>query len=133
MKYVFNNHNFKSKTNFDVYIRGIIQEIINNNESLIIGPNNKWYDFLNERVNVHNEKDEKLGCGIEHFYFIKGNYGENQLRILRKDLSHTDCSYMYSKITQTNKTINQNNSLKSALRHAIYNQTMDFKKVKYYL
>ena len=127
MKYTFNNKVFKNKKDVDVYIRSIKKEIVQDGESLVIGANDKWFDFLMEIVNVHNDKVEKIGIGISYFYFVKDKFNNDQLRIVRKDLSTIDCSCMYSKITQQDELRKYNNNLNSALRNAVKEQIISFK------
>ena len=77
-------------------------------------------------LNMHNDKDDKISCGIEFFYFVKSQYGNDQLRICRRDKSTIDCSYMYSWITQKNKTVIDKSNLNHALRNAITDQRLEF-------
>lgn len=126
-KYVFDNKNFKSKRDVDVYIRKVKNEIVNETGNSEIRPNNKWYHFLMEIVNVHNDKIDKIGNGIEFFYFIKDVYKNDQLRIKRIDETTIDCSYLYSKITQKNEEIILNNHLNTALRFSINDQILNYK------
>lgn len=128
MKYYFNKLYFSSKKAVDDYIRKIKNQIIIETGNAEILPNDKWFDFLIEIVNVHNDKIEKIGNGIHSFYFIKDIYKNDQLRIKHNDLSTIDCSYMYSKITQKNEDQIMNRYLNEALRNSIKDQMFDYKK-----
>ena len=126
MKYTFDNRIFNSKKAVDTYIRDVKNDFVNTHNNLVIDSGHKLFPFFKEIVDVHNEKDDKIGCGIEFFYFIKDYYGKDQLRICRTDKSTIDCSYMYSKITQRCEPINYKDDLNNALRDAIKYQIFDF-------
>ena len=95
--YLFNKQNFKSKKAVDDYIRNIKKEILNSNIG-IIKPDNEYFPFLNEIINHHKHRDEKVGTGISYFYFVVDSYMTDQLRIQRTDGTDVQCSCIYSKI-----------------------------------
>lgn len=128
MKYTFNNRVFNSKKEVDAYIRSVKDDHLNSGENSVIGCGHKLFPFFKELIDIHNDKTEKIGSGIDFFYFVKDCYGHDQMRICRTDKSTIDCSCIYSKITQRNVNINYNDDLKNALRHAIKSQTFDFFK-----
>jgi hypothetical protein len=127
MKYCFNERYFQSKKAVDDYIRNVKNQIIDETKNEEILPDNKWFHFLMNIVNVHNDKIEKIGNGIHSFYFIKDMYKNDQLRIKRNDLTTIDCSCMYSKITQKKEYQIINKNLNDALRHAINDQIFNYK------
>ena len=91
-KYLFDNVKFTSKKKVDDYIREIKNKIINEENILIIKPDDKYFSFLMEIVNNHVFKEDKIGCGIKHFYFVLDCYKHYQLRIERTDNSNIDIS-----------------------------------------
>jgi hypothetical protein len=126
-KYIFNGQHFKSKKEVDDYIRKVKKELLEKERILIIRPEHERYNFLFEIINVHNEKDLKIGSGIEYFYFVNDKYGNDQLRIMHTDGTDIECSCSYSKITMKDK---QQQKLNSALRHSINDQIQEFKENK---
>ena len=129
MGFFFNKRFFTSKTECDKYIRNkkndIITELQYPNK---ICPTDKWFEFLMEIVNVHKDKEIKIGIGINYFYFVKDKYNCDQLRISRIDDSTIDISYMYSKITEKREEIINKRCLNDSLRNSINEQIFDYKK-----
>ena len=126
MKYTFDNRIFNSKKAVDDYIRGVKNNYLKTEKNYLINSSHKLFPFFEELVSVHNDKEEKIGCGIEYFYFVKGLYGKEQLRICRTDKSTIDCSCIYSWITQKNENIIYNTDLNNAMRYATRDQTSAF-------
>ena len=128
MKYTFDNRIFNSKKAVDDYIRAVKNDYLKTEKKTVINSSHKLFPFFEELVSVHNDKDSKIGCGVEFFYFVKDIYGNDQLKICRTDKSTIDCSCIYSKITQRNERSNYNHDLNSAMRDAIRDQIFDFFK-----
>ena len=128
MKYTFDNRIFNSKKAVDDYIRAVKNDFLKTEKKTVINSSHKLFPFFEELVSVHNDKDSKIGCGVEFFYFVKDIYGNDQLKICRTDKSTIDCSCIYSKITQRNERSNYNHDLNSAMRDAIRDQIFDFFK-----
>ena len=126
MKYTFDNRIFNSKKAVDVCIRDVKNDYLKTERYNVINSSHKLFPFFEELVSVHNDRDDKIGCGIEYFYFVKDGYGNDQLRICRTNRSTIDCSCVYSKITQRNEQSNYNLNLNSALRDAIRDQIHAF-------
>ena len=71
MKHTFNNRVFHSKKAIDEYIREDKNDFLKNEKGFKIGPGHILFPFFKEIVNVHNDKDEKIGCGIDFFILRK--------------------------------------------------------------
>lgn len=124
-KYTFNGEMFASKKAVDDYIRKIKNKLIKSQVG-IMREDHEMFSFFKEIVMVHNEKDEKIGSGIDYFYFIVDTYGNDQLRIRQIDGNDIDCSYIYSRITKARR--NTDEFLNMALRNAIRDQIVAFRR-----
>jgi hypothetical protein len=122
--YIFDGATFTSKTSVDKYIRETKNRIINEGINTIY-PDSQYYPFFMEILKNHYNRTEKVGEGIQYFYFIKDGYNNDQLRIQRVDNTDIDCSYMYSKITLPDS---YNDNLNSALRYSIECQILEYKR-----
>jgi hypothetical protein len=123
-KYCFNGIGFSSLLTIDKYIRNIKNKLISDG-IVKICPESEYYPFFDEILENHYDRVSKIGDGVLYYYFVKGHYNEDQLRIMRADGTDIDCSYMYSKII---KPASYDNSLNSALRHSIYSQIQNYRK-----
>jgi hypothetical protein len=127
MVYYFNNQSFGSKKKVDDHIRTVKNELLANERLPIINPSHRLYPFFTELINIHPSRDEKVGVGVNYFYFVVGAYKEDQLRIRRVDGTDIECSYMYSKLTTENKEKLKQSHLLRAFREAIKGQTFEYK------
>jgi hypothetical protein len=123
-QYTFNNIIFTNKSKVDDHIRGVKNQLIANKITKI-EQGSPYFLFFTELLDNHHDRIEKIGAGVEYFYFVKGGQNEDQLRIQRLDHTNIECSYTYSKII---KPPSYNYELNSAMRFSIENQIQKYKK-----
>ena len=87
---------------------------------------NNNFQYFNDLINNHDERDIKIGCGIEFFYIGRNKLNPKalQLNIRRIDNTWTDVSWVHC-CSFRPRTPRQN--LINAMRYAISNQIIDFK------
>ena len=121
-KYNFNGLLFRSKKAVQDYIRGVVNDCP---FDLVIDETHKHYPVFKAIVMDHINKEEKLGCGIQHFVFVVGAvYKEKQLNVIRTDGSIVSMSYLYNNIICEASYKQQQ---VNACRDAIYDQIMEYR------
>ena len=87
------------------------------------------FPFFEDLINNHSEYERKIGVGIDSFKFIKNPMNKNAMHgiIIRIDETEEDYSWLHC--CRNNKTLKiVDNSLISAMRYAIKEDTIKFKQ-----
>jgi len=119
-KYQIGEIGFKTKTEAVNYTRNILK----NNLGRIITKNDKLFNYLLCMVEMHTDRDEKIGAGIDSFIIKLNNYNNIALYINRIDNTKIDISWKY--VCQF-KPRNSNHNLISALRNSINYQICEYR------
>lgn len=124
--YFFDNLNFKNKKEVDIYIRNKKKEIFKKVGLLKnMDCESPYFNFFMEIVNSHHNKEQKIGGGIEYFYFDNDFFNNTQLGIKNKE-GFSNISCIYSKITRKLENC-KNSFLTDVMRNAIYPQILQYK------
>lgn len=121
-KYYIGELGFKTKKESHAYTKNIITSL----GYCEIKKKHKDFNFFVNLINNHQNKKEKIGCGIKSFIIKKNikNPRAYAMDIKRKDNSIIDFSWK-SCAEQTFKT--EKHDLISALRYSIEDQILNFK------
>lgn len=121
--YQIGNQTFTSKEKINQTTRQYINEIGIGGR---IYPNDNVFNYFNELLQHHQDYENKIGCGIAFFFITNHKFNNPQLNIHRLDGTNIDIAYIFgTKFNCKNKITTY---LKCAMRQAIKDYTIDFKK-----
>ena len=123
MKYFIGNIGFQTKKATYEYAKKKITKL---GECIVYREKKEDYDFLYGLLCNHDEKLEKIGCGIDRFEIRRSEFGWKSLGtfIIRNDGSEIDFSWVYCCQFKRRSIITD---LTNAMRYSIYDQTNDYK------
>ena len=124
--YLINGRNFKSKTAAGDYIRSIVDRYRDNQS--IIGED---FEFLSELVLMHEESQQKIGCGISEIFIThEAEYGGQNRHFNIRRIDGTTTDFSWKKCLEAN---NPSKDIYNALRQAIKDQIIKFKELSSYI
>jgi len=121
--YNIGNQTFISKDEINKKTRRLIKEIGIGGR---IYETDNVFNYFNELLQYHEDYENKIGTGIKFFFITNHKFNNHQLNIHRTDGTNIDIAYIFgSKFNCKNKITT---NLKCAMRQAIKDYTIDFKK-----
>ena len=128
MVYIIGENIFKFKKNAIDYTRKRLGE----SSKGVHGPDSDLFTFLSALIDLHPEKEEKIGVGIKHFILSLNIGGGSHLDLVRLDDSKIDvswktCAGFHKKKVTTTTPI----YLHQAMRDSIHTFTGNFKHTSY--
>jgi hypothetical protein len=122
-KYFIGSLGFKTKKECESYTRSKINSI----GVCVINKDDANYNFFIDLINNHPEVDEKVGCGVNHFFIQSNSLNRKafQTMIKRTDDSEIDFSWIYC-CQFKERSLKEH--LNRAMRESISPFTMQYKK-----
>lgn len=121
--YNIDNQTFTSKDEINKKTRRLIKEIGIGGR---IYPTDNVFNYFNELLQYHEDYENKIGTGIKFFFITNHKFNNPQLNIHRTDGTNIDIAYIFGSKFNCGNRVARN--LKCAMRQAIKNYTIDFKK-----
>jgi hypothetical protein len=124
MKYSIGAKTFKTKKESYEYTKKLISNI----GCGTIKKDHKEYDFFVSLLDNHNERNEKIGLGIDYFFITPNSTNKGAFQTMIKRIDGSEIDFSWVNCSRFLKTQSKESNLNKAMRDAISPYTIEYKK-----